>query len=213
MAIRLVVADDHPVVLEGLVSIFQSNPKFEVSARCVDGEETLEAVRSYRPDVLILDLRMPRLNGLEVLESMRRENYPTATVLLTAQLDEGELFQAVSLGVHGIVLKEEAPRDLVRCIEEVHAGKSWLEGRVAPTLADRPAPLEQILTGREIDVARQVAVGKRNREIASELGITEGTIKLHLHNIYEKLGLEGRLELALLIRSSISAGAQLDRRK
>lgn len=212
MAIRIVVADDHPVVLEGLVSIFQSNPNFEVAARCVDGEETLEAIRSLRPDVLILDLRMPRLNGLQVLEEMRRDDRPIPTVLLTAQLDESELFQAVSLGVRGIVLKEEAPKDLLRCVEEVHAGRSWVEGRVAPPLVDRPAPLEQTLTGREIEVARRLAQGKRNREIGGELGITEGTVKLHLHNIYEKLGVEGRLELALLIRNGTSPGPPTARR-
>jgi len=204
---RVVVVDDHPIVLEGLERLFRLEGDIHLVARCVNAREALEALRTCRPDILILDVRLPDRNGLDVLETMRREEIATRTVLLTGALGEDELLQALQLGVRGVVLKEAAPEVLVRCLRKVHAGERWLDndflGRALESVlsregvarAGRPA-----LSAREMEIVRLAARGLHNRQIAEELSVAEGTIKVHLHNVYEKLGLEGRVELSLYAR-------------
>ncbi len=209
MTIHLVLADDHPIVLDGLESLFRLEPDFQVAARCINGEETLVAVRRHRPDILILDLRMPRGDGLEILRTLRREKLPTKVVLLAAALEEDEILDALRLGVRGVVLKELAPQLLVECVRKVHAGEQWLEkqlsSRVLETLLRREAggrAASSVLTPREIEIVRMVASGLRNRELARRLGVTEGTVKIHLHNIYKKLKVQSRVELVLHAQSN-----------
>ncbi len=204
MPIGLVLADDHPIVLDGLEQLFRLERDFKVLARCRDGDETLQAVRKYRPDVLILDIRMPGRSGLAVLREMKREKLPTRVVLLTAAIDENEALEAIRLRVSGVVLKEMAPQLLVKCVRKVHAGGQWIEkrsfGRALETLLQREAGARQIaglLTPREMEIVRLVASGLHNKEIAGNLLISEGTVKIHLHHIYEKLHVDGRLELTL----------------
>lgn len=204
MAIRLVLADDHPIILDGLEHLFRIETEFQVLARCMNGEETLHAVRHHRPDILILDIRMPGKDGLAVLRAIKEENLPTRAVLLTVALDEEDALEALRLGVRGVVLKEMAPQMLVQCVRKVHGGEQWLErrsiGRVLEKVLRREAGARQVtgvLTPREIEIGRMVAAGLRNKEIADKLAITEGTVKIHLHHIYEKLDVTGRLELAL----------------
>jgi DNA-binding NarL/FixJ family response regulator len=204
MAISLVLADDHPIILDGLELLFRSEPDFLVLARCVNGREALQAVRQHRPDVLILDIRMPGMDGLAVLRQLREENLPTQVVILTVSLGEDELMVLVRLGVRGVVLKEMAPQLLVQCVRKVHAGEQWLEkrsfGRAMEKMLSREAGMREVtdaLTPREVEIVRMVAAGLRNKEISDRLSISEGTVKIHLHHIYEKLHLEGRLELAL----------------
>lgn len=203
MAMRVVLADDHPIVLDGLETLFRMEQDIQVVARCVNGDEALQAVRQYGPDILILDIRMPGRDGLAVLREMRDEDMPTQVVLLTVALDEEETLEALRLGVRGVVLKEMAPQMLVQCVRKVHAGEQWLErrsvGRALEKLLSREAGSREVagvLTPREIEVVRMVASGSRNKEIADRLSISEGTVKIHLHHIYEKLHLNGRLELA-----------------
>ena len=209
MTVHLALADDHPIVLDGLESLFRLEPDFQVVARCINGEETLVAVRRHRPDILILDLRMPRGDGLEILRTLRREKLPTKVVLLAAALEEDEILDALRLGVRGVVLKELAPQLLVECVRKVHAGEQWLEkqlsSRVLETLLRREAggrAASSVLTPREIEIVRMVASGLRNRELARRLGVTEGTVKIHLHNIYKKLKVQNRLELVLHAQSN-----------
>jgi DNA-binding NarL/FixJ family response regulator len=204
MAIRVVLADDHPIVLDGLETLFRMEQDIQVVARCVNGEEALRAVRQHRPDILILDIRMPGKDGLEVLREMQEAEVPTQVVLLTVALDEEETLEALRLGVRGVVLKEMAPQMLVQCVRKVHAGEQWVErrsvGRAVEKLLRREAGAREVagvLTPREIEIVRMVAAGRRNKEIADKLSISEGTVKIHLHHIYEKLQLDGRLELAL----------------
>lgn len=203
-AIRLLLADDHPIVLEGLEQLFRLEPDVEVVARCRDGEETLRAVERLRPDVLVLDVRMPGVDGLEVLRRLAAEPAAPQVVLLTATLDEQQLLGAIRLGARGIVLKEMAPQLLVEAVREVHGGGQWLDKgtmrRALATLLQREAGAHQaahLLTARELEIVRMVVGGQRNRQIAEGLGISEGTVKIHLHNVYEKLGVGGRLELVL----------------
>ncbi len=204
MPIGLVLADDHPIVLDGLEQLFRLEQDFKVLARCRDGEETLQAVRKYRPDVLLLDIRMPGKSGMAVLREMRREKLPTRVVLLTGAIDENEALEAIRLRVSGVVLKEMAPQLLVKCVRKVHAGGQWFEkrsfARALETLLQREAGARQIagvLTPRETEIVRLVAIGLHNKEIAEKLLISEGTVKIHLHHIYEKLHVDGRLELTL----------------
>lgn len=202
--IRIAVADDHPIVLDGLEQLFRLEPDFQLVARCREGEETLRTLRSARPDVLVLDVRMPGLDGIEVLRIIESEGLPTRVVLLTAALEDEQLLEALRLGVRGMVLKEMAPQVLISAVRAVANGGEWLErglgGRAARKLLEREGSRREaaaVLTARELEVVRKIAAGKRNRAIAEELFITEGTVKIHLHNVYEKLGLGGRLELVL----------------
>jgi DNA-binding NarL/FixJ family response regulator len=204
MTITLVLADDHPIVLDGLEQLFRLEPDFRVVARCRDGEEALRALREHRPDVLVLDVRMPRLDGLAVLREIRSWDLPTRVVLLTAALDEEHLVEALRLGAGGVVLKEMAPNLLVEAVREVHAGGRWLDKRsftraLGSLLQEGGGGAREVqaLTPRELEIVRMVSRGLRNRAIADQLCISEGTVKIHLHNIYQKTGVDGRLELAL----------------
>lgn len=204
MPIRLVLADDHPIVLDGLENLFRLEPDFRVVARCVNGEECLAAVRRYEPDVLLLDIRMPRHDGLTVLRELSREEHTTKVVLLAAALEEEEVLEALRLGVRGMLLKELAPQMVVQCVRKVHAGGQWVEkqafGRALDTLLRREAGEREaasVLTPREIEMVSMVARGLRNKEMSQRLSISEGTVKIHLHNIYRKLKVENRVELIL----------------
>jgi len=207
MSIRLILADDHPIVLDGLVQLFSMEKDFDVVAWVTTGEEALQAVRKLLPEILVLDLRMPGLDGFAVLRQMKREELPTRAVVLTA-LDNGQGFEALRLGARGIVLKDMAPRLLVQCVRAVHAGRQWVEKGVATHAADtllkREAGIRvmaEVLTPREIEVAQMIASGRSSKVIANELAISEGTAKLHLHHVYEKLNLDGRVALVRYMQS------------
>ena len=204
MTIRLVVADDHPIVLDGLERLFKLESDLQVVARCVDREETMQALRAHRPDVLLLDMHMPRGEGLRVLAQMRDEGLPSRAVILAASLDDAEVVAALGFGARGIVLKEVASQQVVECVRRVHAGEQWIEprasGRAMELVRRREAGSREtakVLTPREIELVRLVAGGLRNKEIAERVHITEGTVKIHLHNIYRKLEVESRVELVL----------------
>jgi len=208
MPIRLVLADDHPIVMDGLAQLFGTQSDFDIVARAADGDETLLAVRRHQPDVLVLDLRMPGKDGLAVLREMRREGLSTRVVVLTASTESGEVFEAISLGVEGVVLKDMATSLLLRCVREVHAGGKWIERGAATAAVDAlrnrqsmQRDFEVLLTPRELDVARLTARGYPNKVVAERLSITEGTAKLHLHHVYEKLAVDGRMALARYLQS------------
>jgi DNA-binding NarL/FixJ family response regulator len=207
--INLVLADDHPIVLAGLDNMFRRERDCRVVASCVDGVEAMRAISRHSPDVAVLDLRMPRMHGLAVLRQMQKEKLPTRTVLLAAVLEDDDLVEAVRLGVRGIVLKEMAPTLVVQCVREVHAGGQWLEKRSVSQAIEKLIRREEasrdmakILTPREVQIAGAVASGLRNKEIADKLGIAEGTVKIHLHVIYEKLKIDGRMALVLRMKEN-----------
>lgn len=207
MPISLVLADDHQIVLKGLEQLFSSEPDLKVLASCTDGEQALAALHRHQPDMLVLDLRMPRMDGLTLLRRMQAEQLPTRVVLLTAELDDDEVVEAIRLGVRGLVLKEMAPQLLLQCVRAVHAGSEWLEkhtvSRTLETLVQRESELKQLsrlLTSRELELLRLAAGGLANQEIADRLFISEGTVKVHLHRIYVKLQLKNRVALTLFAR-------------
>lgn len=206
MAVRIALADDHPIVLDGLAQLFRLEADFEVVACCRDGKQALETLRQQPVDVLVLDLKMPRTDGLAVLAAIRQESLAAKILVLTAAVDDDQLAQALHLGVSGIVLKEAAPQLLVQAVRTAHAGGIWLDsgfGRTLDKLVRRGSTgLEaaKVLTRREIEIVRLAEGGLRNRAIGVRLSISEATVKIHFHNIYQKLKVSGRLELAAYAR-------------
>jgi len=202
MAIRVVLVDDHQIVLHGLRQLFDRQDDFRVVAACSDGPSAVAAVAKYDPDVLVLDLRMPHNSGLDVLRTLAGKHERCRRVLLTAAIRDDEVMEAMKLGVTGLVLKESAPEVLLECVRAVHEGRQWIERdtvtrALQTAIARDSGKAADALTPRELEIVRMVAQGLRNKAIAERLSISEGTVKVHLHNIYEKLGVDGRLELVL----------------
>lgn len=202
---RIVIADDHPIIIEGLSQLFKRQSEFELVAAVSDGEKALEAIRTHKPDIIVLDVQMPKKDGLSVMREMIREGASTRVVLLTATLDDEGVLEAVDLGVWGLVLKESASTQLIDALRRVSMGLRAVDPTLVSSAASRSLSrreakreIESLLSPRETDVVRMVAKGLRNKEIADKLSITEGTVKSYLHSIYEKLGVKGRVELTLL---------------
>jgi two-component system nitrate/nitrite response regulator NarL len=210
--IRVVLADDHPIVRDGLKKLLTIEPDIEVVGEAGDGREMLEVIQDVEPDVVLLDLRMPNLDGLSALQALQQTNKRVRVIVLTASEDKNEFVQAMKLGCSGIVLKQTAPDLIVKSIRKVHAGEIWLDShttaavmRQFSTAADLAAagggngkgrersPLSQ----REREIVALVAQGYKNKEMAEKMFISEQTVKNHLHNIFDKLGVSDRLELAL----------------
>lgn len=205
MSIRIVLVDDHPIVLQGLQHLFARHEDLDVVACCNSADAALEAARAEHPDVVVMDLRMPHKSGLDLLAALGRELPGCRTVLLTAAITQEEVVEALKRGASGLVLKESPPEQLVACVRRVHRGERWLDPdtvtRALQGVVDRDAArgeLSRTLTAREMEIVQMVAQGLRNRTIGERLSITESTVKVHLHNIYQKLGVEGRLELVLV---------------
>ncbi|MFN2443228.1 MAG: response regulator [Thermoanaerobaculia bacterium] len=201
MTTRIVLADDHRIILEGLEQLFRRESDFEVLAACTNGEMALAAVREFHPDVLVLDVDMPRMDGLTVLREIQEARLPTRVILLTATVGDADVLEAMRLGAWGLVLKEAASIKLVESVRTVHRGQRALDqslvSRALEKVVRNPDGKEKFLSPRETDVVRMVAAGLRNKEIAVRLSISEGTVKSYLHAIYEKLEVHGRVELTL----------------
>jgi DNA-binding NarL/FixJ family response regulator len=208
MVIRIVLIDDHPMVLKGIEQLLQLNADFEVVATCGTAAEGLAAVEATRPDVLLLDLKLPGEDGLSVLRRLDPSK-PPAVVVVTASQDEDDLIAAARLGARGIVLKAMAPRVLEDCIRTVHAGGLSLNVAgvdLSNRLAQRQnveTALQDVLTPREVEIVRLVAARLDNQEIAARLSISVGTVKIHLHHVFEKLRLRGRHDLQVYLREKM----------
>jgi two-component system nitrate/nitrite response regulator NarL len=201
MPIRIAIVDDHPIVLDGLTKLFSAEADFEVVASGRNGTDVVRMVRKHTPDVLVLDLRMPGKDGIAVLGDLKRHPSSTKVVILTAT-ENDDVLLAIRLGARGVVLKDMASRLLVECVRIVHSGGTWLEKSVATRAVDRLLQREdgirsiaKSLTPREVEVARMFADGLQCKHVADKLAISEGTAKLHLHHVYSKLNLRGRVEL------------------
>jgi two-component system nitrate/nitrite response regulator NarP len=200
---KVLVADDDPLTLAGIELLLGAS-NFKVVATAASGKEVLDSLASTRPEILILDIRMPERSGLDVLRTLRGRGDMRPIVLLTGSIDDQNAKEAIDLGVNGLVIKASAPRDLPACLDTVMKGRRWFDQEVmqrAMDFAQAPAaeqnPLDQ-LSPRERGIALLVQRGLRNREIADELGLTEGTVKVHLHKIFEKLDIRSRTDLILM---------------
>ena len=201
---RLLIADDHPLVLSGIENVLRDSG-FEIVGLVDNGNAVLDCIATTRPDILLLDVNMPGRSGLDVLRTLRSRGDTRPVVLLTASLRDGDLVEALQLGVNGFMLKDGAAALLVTCLNQVRNGQRWIERSLLErglelTLNGQVDGQDGLspLTPRERAIAHLVAKGMRNKEVAQELGLTEGTVKVWLHRIYEKLGISNRTELAIL---------------
>jgi DNA-binding NarL/FixJ family response regulator len=209
------VADDHPIFRDGLCKLLALEEDFEVVAQASDGRQVLEVLQQLEPDILLLDLKMPGLDGLATLQRLQAARNKTRVIVLTASDDKNEFVQAMKLGTSGIVLKQTATELLIKSIRKVHAGEIWLDSHTTAAVirqfvANEEPPPQQVpqsapprdrerspLSQREREIVALVAQGFKNKEMAEKMFISEQTVKNHLHNIFDKLGVSDRLELAL----------------
>jgi two-component system nitrate/nitrite response regulator NarL len=200
---ELVLTASYPIVLEGLQRRFESEPDVKVVACCSTGADALKAVCRHKPDVLVLDLQIAAHGPFEVLQELTRLGSDTRVVLLADRVSDRETLQAMRLGAKGIMLKAMSSDLLVRCVRKVHAGETWFDrvatGRALDRLVRRVPALhaDDRLTDRQLEITKLVVRGLSNREIAHRLAISEGTVKSHLHKLYERLGIRGRVDLVL----------------
>jgi DNA-binding NarL/FixJ family response regulator len=191
--IRLVIADDHPVVRDGLSSMFARDPEFEVLGEAADGAEAVQLARDLRPDVILMDLRMPGVDGLTAITELARQGIPTRVLVLTTYDTDSHVLPAIEAGATGYLLKDAPRAELLRAVRAAARGEAVLSPSVAARLMSRfRAPGAGPLSQRELEVLELVASGATNREAAARLFITEATVKTHLLNIYAKLGVGDR---------------------
>jgi DNA-binding NarL/FixJ family response regulator len=200
--IRLIVADERPIFLDGLQQSLSLERDLVVVGRCRDGGETLRAVQQHSADVLLINARIPGNENQAVLRELSDRRHSIAVVLLSADLPDDEIAEAVRLGARGVFLMDAASHLLAQCVRRVHMGDRWGEERWIKPVAEILCAREPLargtsrrLTSREIEIVRKAGAGLRTRAIARELSVSEGTIKVHLQNIYAKLGVSGRFAL------------------
>ncbi len=204
--IKIAIADDHTIFRDGLRRLLSLEKDLEIVGEARDGTEVPDILKAKEPDILLLDLKMPGLDGLSLLQQLQNQKQKTRVIVLTASDDENEYVQAMKYGTCGIVLKQTATDLLIKSIRKVHDGEIWLDAKTTaavmrqfasphdggPRERDKPR-----LSNRELEIVALVAQGFKNKEIAERMFISEQTVKNHLHNIFDKLGVSDRLELAL----------------
>lgn len=194
--LRIVVADDHPVVREGLAAMIHRQQDMKVIAEASNGREAVEQFLLHRPDVSLIDLRMPVMDGIEAIAAIRKAEPTAKIVVFASQESEEEIYRALKAGAKGYALKQASASELVQCVRAVGEGGNWIPACIGAMLARRVAVRD--LTAREMDVLRALAAGKSNKEIAEVLEIAEGTVKVHVGHLLEKLKVSGRTEATAL---------------
>jgi DNA-binding NarL/FixJ family response regulator len=209
--IKVMIADDHPIVRDGLRKLLLLEDDIDVVGEACDGRDLLDKASESQPDVILLDLRMPNLDGLGALQTLQHTGSKARVIILTASEDKNEFVQAMKLGCSGIVLKQTSADLIVKSIRKVYGGEIWLDSNTtAAVMRQFASPLDggtggslgrvrerSPLSNREREIVGLVAQGYKNKEMAEKMFISEQTVKNHLHNIFDKLGVSDRLELAL----------------
>lgn len=206
----VLIADDHPLVLHGLASLIEKNPGFKVVSLTCDGVEALAGIRTHKPDVALLDVNMPRMDGTQVLSALEGDLRNTRVVMLTAAATDAQLYDAVSRGAAGIVIKDAAVETLMTCLAMVVAGGQWLPQEILDVVLareksrrDKWLQLSPSLTAREMEIVGMTLDQHSTKDISFLLQISHGTCKVHLNNIFRKLGVSSRQELMVLASGQI----------
>ena len=210
MAVKIMIADDHSMIREGLKNLLELDGDIQVIAEAVDGEDCLEKLQLVKPDVLLLDINMPKKNGIEVLEYIKQNKIPVKVLILTVHNEVEYLLKAVDIGVNGYVLKDSESAELKKAIFTVADGETYIQPSLIPALnakmieTNKDAEKIKNLTKRELDVLKLLAVGMFNKEVGKRLEISERTVKNHVSNIFKKLGVTDRTQAAVFaIRNNL----------
>ena len=210
MAVKIMIADDHSMIREGLKNLLELDGDIQVIAEAVDGEDCLEKLELVKPDVLLLDINMPKKNGLEVLKSLKSRRSKLKVLVLTVHNEIEYLMKAVDIGVNGYVLKDSESAELKKAIFTVADGETYIQPSLIPALnakmieTNKDAEKIKSLTKRELDVLKLLAVGMFNKEVGKRLEISERTVKNHVSNIFKKLGVTDRTQAAVFaIRNNL----------
>jgi len=205
-SVRVVIADDHPIVLEGIARVLEAESDFFLCAKCSSGTDALRAIREHHPQVAVLDIVMPDLTGLDALNRLAEEGLDTKVIFLTAHATDAHILALIEQGARALVLKDAPLGELPSCIRKVAAGGRHFPSELVEAAIERETgrrlvreQFERVLSAREREVALLVAEGLANKEVARRLNLSEGTVRIHVHNIYQKTGIGSRAALTALM--------------